>query len=224
MCSPRESRYVTAAGVWQCARDDRVGEPLAACHPKPRVVQERSLAALGGEELVIGGIVDHSCHDGALALEPDRDREVRDAVQEVQRAVERIDDPAVGRVAADARSAFLAEEAVARPGELELLTQDLLGTPIRRSHEVGRSLERHLQMLDLAEIAFQHAAGLARGLDHHVEEGGPEHRVLGLAGGRSVEKLRGPRCSRIGVVERRKGRAWSACRAEGVKSATRAPP
>jgi hypothetical protein len=45
--------------------------------------------------------------------------------------------------------------------------------------EIGRPLERYLQVLDLTEIALERAAGLARGLDHHVEEGGTEHGVRG---------------------------------------------
>ena len=59
-------------------------------------------------------IVDQAGDDRALALEPDRDGELRDAVQEIGGAVERIDDPAVGLVGAVARAAFLAEKAVAR--------------------------------------------------------------------------------------------------------------
>jgi hypothetical protein len=38
------------------AGDDSVGEPLAARHSQPLVVEEGALAALGGEELVIGGL------------------------------------------------------------------------------------------------------------------------------------------------------------------------
>jgi hypothetical protein len=33
-------------------------------------------------------------------------------------------------------------------------------------------------MLDLAEVALERAAGAARGLDHHVEEGGAKHDIL----------------------------------------------
>ena len=51
----------------------------------------------------------------ALALQADRDRELRNAVQEVGGAVERIDDPGVGLVGALAIAAFLADEAVTRP-------------------------------------------------------------------------------------------------------------
>ena len=159
----------------QPAGHHRIGEPLARRHPQPLVVEEGALAALGGEQLVVGRIVDHAGDDRALALERDRDREVRDAVQEVGGAVERIDDPGMGLVGALAAAAFLAEEAVARARLGQLLAQGLLGAPVGGGDEIGRALERHLQVLDLAEVALERAPGLARGLDHDVEEGGAEH-------------------------------------------------
>src|SRR4029450_7713035 len=143
--------------------------------PQPLVVEEGALAALGGEKLVGDRIVDEPRDHRAFPLEPDRDRKVRNAVEEVQRAVERIDDPAVGLVAAFARAAFLAEKAVARPRMLELLAQDLLGALVGGGDEIRWPLERGLQVLDLAEIALERAARFACGLDHHIEEGGAEH-------------------------------------------------
>ena len=65
-----------------------------------------------------------------------------------------------------------------RPGEF--LAQDFFSAPVRGADEIGRPLERDLQVLDLAEIALEHAAGLVRGLDHHIEEGGAEHGATGL--------------------------------------------
>src|SRR5262249_2021548 len=118
--------------------------------------------------------------DGAFALERDRDRKVRNAVQKVQRPVDWIDDPAVSLVAALPRAAFLAEETVARTRELQLLAQDLLRQPVGGGDEIGRSFELDLQVLDLAEVAFEPAARLVRSLDHHVEEGGAEHRCAAV--------------------------------------------
>src|SRR5258707_14072595 len=100
---------------------------------------------------------------------------MRDAVQEIGRAIERIDDPAVTRVGAGARAAFLAEEAVSRPRLGQFLVDDLLGAAIGGGDEVARPLERHLQMLDLAEIALEAPPGTARGLDHDIETGGMQH-------------------------------------------------
>ena len=47
----------------------------------------------------------------------------------------------------------------------------LVGTAIGHGDEIGRPLQRHLEILDLAEIALEAAAGAARGLDHDVDEG-----------------------------------------------------
>src|SRR5262245_53033817 len=168
--------HVAAAGVRKRAGHDRVGEPLAPRHAQPLIVEERALPAFGGEKLVVGGIVDDARDDAAFALERDRDRKVRNAVQKVQRAIDRIDDPAVGLVAALPRAAFLAEETVARTRQFQLLAQDLLRQPVGGSDKIGRPFERDLQVLDLAEVALEPAARLVRGFDHHVEEGGAKHR------------------------------------------------
>src|SRR6478752_589173 len=168
--------HVTTAGVREGAGDHRVPDPSAPRHPQPLIVQEGALAAFGGEHLIGRGIIDKSGNDRAVALECDRNCKVRDAMQKVHRAVDRIDDPAVGLVAALPHSAFLADEGVAGARLFELLPHDLLGASVRRGDEIGRPLERDLQVLELAEITLERAARLARGLDHHVEEGGAEHR------------------------------------------------
>src|SRR5581483_1782285 len=123
-------RKVAAAVMWQAADDDRIDEPGAAGHAQAAVVEEGALAALGGEQLVIGGIVDEAGDDRVLALERDRDAEMRDAVQEIGGAVERVDDQAMRLVGAFVAAAFLAEKAVAGPRMAELLAQDFLGATI----------------------------------------------------------------------------------------------
>ena len=55
---------------------------------------------------------------------------MRDAVQEVGGAVERIDDPAMGAVGAFDLAALLHQEAIARPCAEQLLEQDLLGAVV----------------------------------------------------------------------------------------------
>ena len=159
----------------QAAGDHRVGEPLAGGDADAPVVEKGALAALGDEHLVGGRIVDQAGDDRALALERDRDGELRDAVQEIRGAVERIDDPAVGLVGAFARAAFLAEKAVAGPRLGQFLQERLLGAAVGGGDEIGRALERDLQILDLAEVALERARGLARGGDHDVEQSGAEH-------------------------------------------------
>src|ERR1700675_3589208 len=84
---------IAAADMGQTAGDHAFVELAASGDAQPLIIEERALAALGDVELVIGGIVDHTGDDGALALQADRDRELRDAVQEVGGTVQGIDDP-----------------------------------------------------------------------------------------------------------------------------------
>src|SRR5271166_3414187 len=111
---------------------------------------------------------------------------MRDAVQKVQGAIKRIDDPAMGLVRAFVAAAFLAEEAVAGTRRCKLGAQRLLGATVGRSHEIGGTLERNLQVLELAKIPLERAAGFLGGFDHHVKERGTKHarerRKAGVSG------------------------------------------
>ena len=123
-------REVAAADMRQAAGDHGVGKPLAAGDADALLVQEGALAALGDEHLVVGRIVDQAGDHRALALERDRNRELRNAVQEIGGAVERIDDPAVRLVGALALAAFLAEKAVTGPRLAQFGEQRLLGAAV----------------------------------------------------------------------------------------------
>ena len=80
-------------------------------------------------------------------------------------------------VGACAGAAFLAEKAVAGPRLGEFRAQDLLGAAVRGGDEIARALQRHLQMLDLAEVALEAAPGEPGGLGHDVDDGGVQHAV-----------------------------------------------
>ena len=139
------------------------------------VVEEGALAAFGDEQLVVGRIVGQAGNDRAVAFQRNRDRKVRNAVQEVGGAVERIDDPAMALVGAGMGAAFLAEETVIRPRLGKFFAHDRFGLAVGGSDEIARPLQRHLQVLDLAEIAFEASPGAVRGLDHDVEDCGVGH-------------------------------------------------
>ena len=100
---PARQIVIAASDMRQAAGDHAFIELAAAGDAQPLLVEEGALAALGDVELVIGGIVDHARDDRAFALQADRDRELRNAVQEIRGAVERIDDPGVALVGAFAR-------------------------------------------------------------------------------------------------------------------------
>ncbi len=155
----------------QPAGDHAVAKVASPGDAQALIVEEGALAALGDVKLVIGRIIDQAGDHGAFALQADRNRELRNAVQKIRGAVERIDDPGVALVVAFADAAFLADKAVARPRLGEVAMQHLLGAMIGHGDEIGRSLQRHLKIFDLAEVALETAAGAARGFDHDVDEG-----------------------------------------------------
>jgi hypothetical protein len=67
-------------------------------------------------------------------------------------------------------AAFLTEEAVAGPRLGQVVIEHLFRAFIGERHEVGRSLQRYLEVFDLAEIALRLRGGAACGLDHDVDE------------------------------------------------------
>src|SRR5690606_14440923 len=109
-------------------------------------------------------------NDLVAALECDGNGEHGDAVEEVGRAVERIDDPTMLAIRAGDLAALLHQEGVRWASLAQFVEDDLLGAAIGVGHKVGRALARNLEVLDLAEIAGQRAAGLEGGLNHDVEE------------------------------------------------------
>ena len=104
-----------------------------------------------------------------LALQSDRNRELRNAVHEIRRAVDRIDNETVRLVFALYGAAFFHQEAIARPRARQLLDQHAFGARIRGGHEIRRTLLGDLQILQLAEIADQRAPRFAGGRDHHIQ-------------------------------------------------------
>ena len=87
----------------------------------------------------------------------------------------------MGFIGAFVPPTFLAEKTVARPRTLKFLAQGLLGTVIGSADEVRGSFQRHLKVLDLAEVPLERASRLLRGFDHDVEQGGAEHDREGRA-------------------------------------------
>src|SRR5262249_58149926 len=93
------------------------------------------------EDLALHDIVDHARRELAVLLERDRHREVRDAVQEVGGAVQRIDDEAWGAGRSLAITVTLLEKLVVggiRPGQHAM--DDLLRPEVGARNEVARGL------------------------------------------------------------------------------------
>ena len=104
-------------------------------------------------------------------LDADRDAVLREAVDEVGGAVERIDDPDVLGLAF-AASGFLGEEAMVRIGVPDDADDRLLGRLVHLRHAVVGAFRRYLQPAAAIERgAVDDRAGLARGANGKVEHG-----------------------------------------------------
>ena len=154
----RAERNVAAAGCGSPQAITASASRRRAATRRRCVVEERALAALGGKQVVVGGIVDQAGDDAAFALKCDRDREMRNAVQEV-RWCRRADRPSRCGSCRCLRCGRLPRRGNCSPGRAvrQFLAQDLFGAAVGGGDEIGRPLERDLQVLDLAEVALERA-------------------------------------------------------------------
>src|SRR3546814_7815254 len=112
---------------------------------------------LGPEALVGERLIDQRRHRfpravRARLLDRDRDREMRDAVEEIGGAVQGIDhETRLGGIAFDL-AALLHDETPVGAGARQFLEQRLLGALIRHRDEIGRPLAADLEVLDLVEL------------------------------------------------------------------------
>ena len=144
---------MAASEMRNAAADHRVDQFAATGDAQPAVIEESAATALGGVELVHRRVVDDAGDDLALALQRDGNGKQRNAVQEIGGAVQRVDDPAVLGILALHHAAFLHQEGIARARLGEFGEDDLLGLAIGLADIVARSLQRHLEVLDFAEVA-----------------------------------------------------------------------
>jgi hypothetical protein len=79
----------------EAGADKRVGQSVEFCDANTAFVEVGAAAARGGEEVVARGVIDDGLRDDAFVGEGDRDAVVLEAVDEVGRAVEWVDDPLI---------------------------------------------------------------------------------------------------------------------------------
>ena len=95
---------------------------------------------------------------------------MRDAVQEIAGAIQRIDDEARLAVLTRNIAALFHQEAIAGADCTQFIPQDSLRCLIGLGHEIGRAFAADLQMLDFAKVAAQAAARFACGFFHHADK------------------------------------------------------
>src|SRR5690242_14140719 len=102
---------------------------------------------------------------------------MRNAVQKIRRAVQRIDNPAVPRVRPRFGSALLDQQGVAGACPPQLRLKNALGLQISGRDEFAGSLDGDLKLLDFAEIADETARRLERGVSHDIDDWRPHGHV-----------------------------------------------
>ena len=91
-------------------------------------------------------------------------------MEEIAGAIERIDDPAgLVCIAFDDTCLFHHKTPVGARIE-QFVIDRAFGDTVGLGHEVRRALAAHLEVLDLAEIATQATARLARGFLHYADD------------------------------------------------------
>src|SRR5262249_19097219 len=113
-----------------------VAEIVRAADPDAPRPEERASAPLRRERLAEERRVDDADVDLPLALERDRHREERELVDEVDRPVERVDDPPLRRARGPRRAALLRQDCVPGVRVPDPLDDERLGADVRARDEV----------------------------------------------------------------------------------------
>src|SRR5437016_3130111 len=106
--------------------DQRLMKRTARGHAQALVVQIGTVALLRREHLIGDGIVDDGGDELFFPLQRNRNGEMRQAMKEIRRAIERIDDEAVRFVGALDHARLLDEKGVTGPRFRKLLNQNAL--------------------------------------------------------------------------------------------------
>jgi hypothetical protein len=115
-------------------------------------VKEGAFAFFCPEFFVRNRVVDHAGCDLAIFFQSDGNGKMRDTVQEVGCAVQRVDDPAACFILAFKFAAFFKQEADFRAGFGEFLDQNLFCTGVGGADKISR---------EAASIAFSITLRLA---------------------------------------------------------------
>ena len=169
--------------------DQRIRQTIQLADADAPLVQIRAAAARCGEEVVARRIVDDGLLHDALVRERDRHAVVREAVDEVGRAVERIDDPLELRLAIRF-AGFFGEDGVIGIGGVQRLDDGGFGRLVDFRHEVVVLFLADLDAVQIERRAVDDLSGAARGLDSDIEHRMHERNPL-TAGRARVKRMRG---------------------------------
>ena len=139
--------------------DQRVFHFLAAAHANLAVVERRAFAARCGEDILAHRIVDSGGFHAALDLHADRNAKLREAVQEIGRAVERVDDPdGIGFALC---AGFLGEDRVVGVVILDDFDDRVFCSTVGVTDEIVVSFLLDIELVELVEMPDEDGAATA---------------------------------------------------------------
>jgi hypothetical protein len=137
-----------------------VAQPQAFRDAHAAIVQEGAAPLRGGEQLVLGRVVDDAVRHGAAVLDADRDAVLRKAVDEIRGAVQRVDDPAEF-VRVDG-AGLLGEDRVVGVRLVDDVDDRGLGGLVDLGDEVVGALRAHHELRAVERGAVDDRAGAPR--------------------------------------------------------------
>jgi hypothetical protein len=165
----------TARFEWNAGADQRAFEPFALADPNAAAIQLRTATATGGEFFATNRIEHDRMFELAAIFARNRHREMRNAVNEVGGAVERVDDPAIFGIAGATAASFFAEECVIGVGFSQQRNNFALGCSIDLGNEIVRGFFIDADFVDLIGGARNEFAGLTGSFEsdgeHRLHEG-----------------------------------------------------
>ena len=136
---------------------------------EPFAIEEGAVPGDGDEHLIGWRIVEHAA-DRLIPAAQGQGNGVVHAIDEIGRAVDGIDQPAVFVVVVDRRE-FLAGKAEIGIALEEVAADEQLALLVRLGDEIGRALDTDLEIAEAGEIALGERASLAGNGDHVFENG-----------------------------------------------------
>jgi hypothetical protein len=133
------------------------------------IVELRAGTACGGKHFLADRVVDQRCFQTVLVAQGDGNGKVRDTVQEVGSAVERVDDPLVLIILGAVLAGFLSEDAVVGIGLAQGLDDLAFRLHVSFTDEVVALLGGDIQPFEVIEVAQEDAAGAQCGALGNVQ-------------------------------------------------------
>ena len=161
------THLLAGAAEREAGTDERLGQLVAAADAYAPAVELCAVAARCGEEFLAHRVVDDAVFHAAFDLYADRDGEYRETVQEIRRAVERVDDPDGLRF--PLHTAFLCEDGVVGIVLVDDLDHGAFRGAIGVADVIVVAFLLDLQLVEVGQVAHQRTARAPRGHHCHIE-------------------------------------------------------